>query len=200
VRREPGLETLTPPFCHKRNNLKDFERDLRRTGRGSGQAPAARGGEHRRGGQHEDGLQTFENSDPGLDDLLSEWVKVLFLLSPRATYSFNRVACSGDDGQVTPALAIRTWNPSLTARSAALSLNPKLARAYVLLLQRNGPRRNGKCMKVGSVLNLLPASHCQAEMMSAQPRWEFSQPGSVLRVAKFVAENASRGARDFRLR
>jgi tetratricopeptide (TPR) repeat protein len=152
-------------------------------------------------------FQTFENSDPGLDDLLSEWVKnSAFSYSAHlawATYSFKqgwrarggRVAGDTSAQRVTDMESF--FAHGAREAQAALSLNPKLAQAYVLLLQRE--RANGgteKCMKVGeSVLNLLPASFIvRLEMMKClQPRWGGSveaMEAFAQESQKFVAENA----------
>ena len=151
-------------------------------------------------------FQTFENSDPSLDDLLSEWVKHSAASYSShlawATYSFKQGwrARGGQMTSDTSAGRIADMQ-SLFAHGAreakaALSLNPKVAQAYVLLLQWE--RSNGatdKCMKLGErALDVVPASFVvRLEMMRClQPRWG----GSVEAMEafaqgsqKFVSEN-----------
>jgi tetratricopeptide (TPR) repeat protein/uncharacterized RDD family membrane protein YckC len=144
-------------------------------------------------------FQTFENSDPNLAGLLSEWVKS----SPSsyaahlawATYLFKQGwrARGGKVAAETGAGRLADME-SLFAHGArevreALFLNSKLAQAYVLQLQRE--RASGEtdaCMKLGeSVLKLVPTSFIvRLEMMKClEPRWG----GSAEAMEAFARES-----------
>jgi tetratricopeptide (TPR) repeat protein len=144
-------------------------------------------------------FQTFENSDPSLDHLLSEWIKnSAYSYSAHlawATYSFKQ-GWRARGGQTTSDISAQRVTDmesffvhGAREAKAALSLNPKLAQAYVLLLQRERALGGTEsCMKVGeSVLKRIPTSFIvRLEMMKClQPRWG----GSVEAMEAFAQES-----------